>query len=303
MPVARMAKLDRQLNPERNRIEMKHIDVGYAKIFHRTLGSGPDILFIHGWPLHSDTFREIVPALAESYTCHLIDLPGAGKSEWEADTPISLLDHCETVQRVVDKLGLEKFAIVAHDSGGIFARHLAANNPENVQALVLGNTDIPTFHSKLLSLFISLLSMPGMSTIFPALLRLKSFRNSKYFGRALVYNMDLLEGEFGRLFVKPLMEDKKVMKGQLKLIKAWDWSVVQGLTQVHKKIEAPVQLIWGKDDGVFPLRPARPMVEEFSGPVDLEVIDHARLFVHEDQPEEFATLARRFLDREFGAVG
>ena len=281
---------------------MKHIDIGYAKIFHRTVGSGPALFFIHGWPLHSDTFREIIPVLADSYTCHLIDLPGTGKSEWNNDTPISLMDHCETVQRVVDHLGLEKFAILAHDSGGIFARHLAANNPEKVQAMVLGNTDIPNFDSKLLALFISLLSLPGMSTIFPAMLRLKTFRNSRYFGKALVYNKELLEGEFGQLFVDPLMDKRETIKGQLKLIRAWDSSVIHGLAQVHRKIEAPVQLIWGKNDTVFPLKPARTMINEFAGPVELEVIDHARLFVHEDQPEAFAAHARRFLDREFGAI-
>ena len=283
-------------------METNTIDIGYAKIFHKVVGSGPDILFIHGWPLHSETFRDIVPTFSENYTCHLIDLPGTGKSEWTKNTPISLADHCETVQRVVDQLGLEKFAILAHDSGGIFARHLAANNPEKVLALVMGNTDIPEFHSKLLALFISLLSMPGMASIFPALLRLKSFRNSKYFGKALVYQMDLLEGDFEQLFINPLKKDKAVMIGQLRLIKAWDWSVVRGLRQIHKRIEAPVQLIWGKNDTVFPLKPARAMISEFAGPVELEVIDHARLFVHEDQPQAFAAHAREFLDREFGAI-
>jgi pimeloyl-ACP methyl ester carboxylesterase len=51
------------------------IDVGHSRIAHRTLGCGPDVLFIHGWPLNGATWRNVVPRLADDFTCHVIDLP------------------------------------------------------------------------------------------------------------------------------------------------------------------------------------------------------------------------------------
>ena len=44
------------------------------------------MLFVHGWPVSGATFRTLLPYLVEHVTCHLIDLPGAGSSRFDADT-------------------------------------------------------------------------------------------------------------------------------------------------------------------------------------------------------------------------
>jgi len=93
------------------------------------------------------------------------------------------------------------------------------------------------------------------------------------------------------------MNDDEVLEGQMRLIKAWDWSVVHGLSEVHKKLSMPVHLIWGKNDGVFPLKPAKKMLDQFAGRVEMEVIDEARLFVHEEYPERFAEICLEFFDQ------
>jgi hypothetical protein len=33
------------------------IEVDNAKLAYRRIGSGPDVLFVHGWPLSSSTWR------------------------------------------------------------------------------------------------------------------------------------------------------------------------------------------------------------------------------------------------------
>jgi pimeloyl-ACP methyl ester carboxylesterase len=59
----------------------------------------------------------------------------------------------------------------------------------------------------------------------------------------------------------------------------------------------PVQMIWGTDDPFFPLPKARAMTKQFAGRVELVEIPGAKLFAHEDHPEEFADHAVRFLRR------
>src|SRR5215470_18506564 len=44
-------------------------------------GHGPDVVFVHGWPLHAATFRALAPLLAARFTCHLFDLPGSGQTQ------------------------------------------------------------------------------------------------------------------------------------------------------------------------------------------------------------------------------
>src|SRR5262245_53887289 len=57
------------------------LDVGHSRLAYRRFGQGPDVVLVHGWPLHSATFRRLVPLLADAFTCHLFDLPGAGQTE------------------------------------------------------------------------------------------------------------------------------------------------------------------------------------------------------------------------------
>ena len=36
---------------------LRFLDVGGAEVAYRRVGSGPDVLFVHGWPVNSATFR------------------------------------------------------------------------------------------------------------------------------------------------------------------------------------------------------------------------------------------------------
>src|SRR3954469_17913205 len=92
------------------------LDVGAGAAAHRVVGSGPDVLFVHGWPVSGATFRTLLPHLVDHVTCHVIDLVGTGSSTFGPDTPITVHRHVESVRRVVDLLGLDDVAVVGHDS-------------------------------------------------------------------------------------------------------------------------------------------------------------------------------------------
>lgn len=49
-----------------------------------TVGQGPHLVLVHGWSMHSVVWRDLIPMLATDFTLHLVDLPGHGKSEWQA---------------------------------------------------------------------------------------------------------------------------------------------------------------------------------------------------------------------------
>ena len=96
----------------------RFLDVGAGEVALRTVGTGPDVLFVHGWPVSGATFRTLLPHLAEHVTCHIIDLPGAGSSRFSPDTPITIDQQIQNVRRVIDLLGVDCLAVVGHDSGG-----------------------------------------------------------------------------------------------------------------------------------------------------------------------------------------
>ncbi len=80
----------------------RYLDVGAGEVAYRRAGSGPDVLFVHGWPVSGATFRLLLPHLVDHVTCHVIDLPSAGSSRFDDDTPLSVDQHIATVRRVVD---------------------------------------------------------------------------------------------------------------------------------------------------------------------------------------------------------
>jgi pimeloyl-ACP methyl ester carboxylesterase len=56
---------------------------------------------------------------------------------------------------------------------------------------------------------------------------------------------------------------------------------------LHRRIDAPVRLVWGDQDPFFPIARARSMVATFPN-ADLVEIPGAGLFSHEERPQAVA---------------
>ena len=94
-------------------------------------GSGPDLVLLHGWGLHSGTWDDVAPLLARRFRVHAMDLPGHGLS---AALPGASFD--EAAEAVAE--ALPRDAIVCGWSlGGLFAQRIARHHPGRVRAMAL----------------------------------------------------------------------------------------------------------------------------------------------------------------------
>ena len=270
------------------------IDIGYARVSYRCAGSGPDLVFVHGWPLDSNTFRDIVPRLAHRFTCHLIDLPGAGASETSDPNALRLEVHPKSLRAVVDALGLTRYALLAHDSGGYAARVLAAED-RRVSALVLGDTELPNQVAAVVRTLCLTAGLPGGRALLRQSMKSRTVRRSALAFGGCFRNLEHIDGEFHDLFVAPLLNEEKRAFGVFELVRTLDGRLFDELPAIHARITAPTLLIWGSDDPIFPLASAREMVPQFAGGATLEVIPFGKAFVHEEEPEVFADHALAFL--------
>ncbi|MGI9612353.1 MAG: alpha/beta fold hydrolase, partial [Acidimicrobiales bacterium] len=59
------------------------LDVGAGEVAHRKVGTGPDVLFVPGWPVSGATWRKLLPHLVDHVTCPILDLPLAGSSRFD----------------------------------------------------------------------------------------------------------------------------------------------------------------------------------------------------------------------------
>jgi haloalkane dehalogenase len=132
--------VDREAYPFRPRTlalpegTLSYLDEGQSE------GQGEPILFVHGTPTWSFEYRHLVRALSAHHRCIAPDHLGFGLSQRPADFPYTPEAHARVLAAFVDKLGLERFTLVAHDYGGPIALPLALARPERLAGLVLLNT-------------------------------------------------------------------------------------------------------------------------------------------------------------------
>ncbi|HEY1905630.1 MAG TPA: alpha/beta hydrolase, partial [Myxococcaceae bacterium] len=258
-------------------------------------GTGPDLVAIHGWPLHAATWRTLLPELGEHFTVHLLDLPGSGKTDWPGAVDLEIC--AQVVRTFVDRLGTRRYGVLAHDSGGAIAR-LACAGDERLAALVLENSEIPGHHPPLLLAYVIAARLGLAGVLLKAILG-GPLRTTVLGLGSLFTDPAHAGGEFGELFLAPLA-DRRIRESQLKLLRSVDFDLVDALAEVHARIRAPTLCIWGPDDPFFPVAKARAMLPQFAGPAELVEIPRARLFAHEDHPAEFLDHALPFLQRTLG---
>ena len=264
----------------------RFLDVGAGEVALRSVGHGPDVLFVHGWPVSGATFRTLLPHLADHVTCHVIDLPGAGSSRFTDDTPLTVEQHIRNVRRVLDLMELDDVAVVGHDSGGMIARHAVAGDPR-VRAMGLINTEQPHGLSWRFKSFLSVRRMPGLGRSLGWVMGQRRLRRNPFVLGDAFADADLLDGEFDEFFLRPIHDSRERQDAAVRLLRSFDARYVRELTDIHRRITVPVQLVWGDRDPFFPVAWAREMVDTFPD-ARLEVIEGAGLFAHEERPAEVA---------------
>lgn len=264
----------------------RFIDVGAGEVAYRRAGSGPGVLFVHGWPVSGATFRRLLPHLVEHATCHVIDLPGAGSSRFDATTPLSVEQHIASVRRVVDTLGLTSVAVVGHDSGGMIARHALAGDAR-VRSFGLIDTEQPQGLTWRFRSFLVPRRMPGYGSALAWMVGRPRLRRNKFVLGDAFADSSLLDGEFDEFFLQPINRDAKRRDAAMRVLRSFETRYVTELGALHRRIDVPVQLVWGEHDAFFPLAWAKEMVATFPD-AQLAVIADAGLFAHEERPAEVA---------------
>lgn len=264
----------------------RYLEVGEGSVAYRRVGSGPDVLFVHGWPVSGATFRTLLPYLADHLTCHVIDLPGAGSSRFGPSTTLSLDQHIHTVRRVVDLLDLDAVAVVGHDSGGLVARHALAGDGR-LRALGLINTEQPQGLSLRFRSFIAMRHLPGLGAGLGWVAGQRRLRRNPFVLGGAFADRSLLDGEFDEFFLRPLHEIPERRRAAVEVLRSFDVRHVHDLADLHRRLDVPVRLVWGDRDPFFPLAWAKEMVSTFPA-ADLTVVEGAGLFSHEERPADVA---------------
>lgn len=269
------------------------VDAGDAVLALRRFGSGPALLLVHGFPLHGYTWRKVLPALSQRYTCLVVDQAGMGDSTWSGATDFSWQGHAHRLRLLADRLGLERYNVLAHDTGGSIARYLALEDAVRVQRLILINTEMPGHRPPWIRPYQWLARhVPGTAPLFRILLGWRWFLRSPMGFGGCFCDLQLIEGGFREQFVGRYIESAPATAGMLRYLAGFYWDSVDALRQRHAELRMPVLLLWGEDDPTFPAPLAREMAGQFAD-CRYVGVSGAKLLLHEERPQR---VTREVLD-------
>lgn len=105
-------------------------------LFWHEIGSGPNVVFIHGSWYDSSQWLPIIDRLSQDYHCFAVDLPGFGESEFSS-THYSINQMVESLAEFLAALKMEKVYLVGHSLGAWVAASYALKYSDRVLDLIL----------------------------------------------------------------------------------------------------------------------------------------------------------------------
>lgn len=117
--------------------QISEVRVGRHCVSTLTMGSGPDVLLLHGLGGTRASFFDTAAALSHSYRVHALDFPGFGSSSKPASGAYNARWFADIVLGYMDALGIERARIVGNSMGGRVAIEVGLLAPERVVALGL----------------------------------------------------------------------------------------------------------------------------------------------------------------------
>jgi pimeloyl-ACP methyl ester carboxylesterase len=127
-----------------SRVKHGYADSHGVRIHYATIGQGPLIVMVHGFPDYWYTWRSQMEGLSGKYQCVAMDLRGynlSDKPQGVENYDMRLL--VGDVIAVIQHFGRDKAIVVGHDWGGMVSWQLALNAPRFVDRLIILNLPHP----------------------------------------------------------------------------------------------------------------------------------------------------------------
>jgi len=125
-------------------VEHGYADNNGVKIHYATVGEGPLVIMIHGFPDFWYSWRHQMEGLKDDFQVVAIDQRGYNLSgQPEEESSYAMANLIGDVAAVIRHFGAEKANIVGHDWGGIVSWQFAFALPQMVENLVILNMPHP----------------------------------------------------------------------------------------------------------------------------------------------------------------
>jgi pimeloyl-ACP methyl ester carboxylesterase len=285
------------------RAAWRHPALGQARLLRTTagplqhfdVGAGPPIVFVHGAFVNANLWRKLLPPLSPAHRCVVLDLPfGSHSVPMNPDADLSASGIVDLIAEALELLDLEDVALVGMDTGGAICQYVVTQRPERIGRLVLTSCDYRDnfpprifFHLKLMP------SAPDplIRALFSPF-RLRAVRRlPNGFGWL---SSKPIDQQVEDTWVLPSLEDRRVLRDVKKMLRIFDKQRLNEAADRLHTFDRPALIAWSADDHVFPAQDGERLANDLPN-ARLELIEGARTFSMEDQPEQLAALIGDFI--------
>lgn len=265
--------------------DLKTISIHGNRVAYRDQGSGEVLLLVHGMGGSSQTWRDVIPALAGKYRVIAPDLLGHGQSD-KPRGDYSVGAFAVLLRDLLDELGITKVTVVGHSLGGGVAMQFAHQHRRYCRRMILISSG--GFGGDV-GRILRLLSLPGSEFVLPVI----ASRPAVVAGNAV----RVLTGSPARFQSRPSLSRRDHRKAFLRTLRSvvdYRGQAVSAVNRLCVNAELPVMIISGDEDRVIPVEHARTAHHMFPNS-RLHVLPGVHHHPPTERPVEVAGLIDDFL--------
>ena len=256
-------------------------------VFNRVIveeeGEGDAVVCVHGLGGSTNTFTPLMPALARQRVIRL-DMPGSARSH-RVEGPLTIARFVDTLLSACNRLGIARAHWVGHSLGTIVCQHLAVAAPKLVRSVALFG--------------------PLIAPAEPARTAIRA-RAAKARGEGATGMHEIALGLLNAAISADTRQRSPlavafVRESLMRQDPDGYARTCEALAEVEpaavERIEAPVLLVTGDEDGVAPPQAVRAMAEKLHSAKNVRVVVLPRCghWTPIERPEECARELRDFL--------
>jgi len=228
------------------------VNIPWDEIRH---GKKETILYLHGFSDMKESFYYAAKTLSKTYNIIIPELLGFGSSEKHHDRQYGITNYILWLESFLLSLNIEKVHLAGNSMGGAISAHLAARHPEKIKSLTL--IDSAGF------------VLDNYNTFYEEVLKdecpflINSEQEYEIFRQRIFFNQIKLPVFVKEYLIKEMIDNHDWYKKILYDVfdeKYLDESIVNKpliiLNNLLNEITIPVNIIWGKEDTLFPYQMA-----------------------------------------------
>jgi pimeloyl-ACP methyl ester carboxylesterase len=277
--------------------ESRYVDTGDVRLHAVVGGDGPPLLLIHGWPGSWYYWRLAMPALARDFTVVAVDQRGIGLS----DKPEDGYDTATLANDMVglmDALGHERFAVVGVDTGLLIGYALAADHPDRVVRVALGEAPLPGITPPtpliLPDPVVDRLWHIPFNQLKETNEKLVRGREDVFFGAefAASAGTNKLSAENVQYYVDGLASSPEALHGSFQLYRSFGVSAAQNVERKGRRLQMPVLAMGGAESSGSMVEETMKLVADDVQAVVFPGVGH---WLAEQTPDEIVAALTEFL--------